>query len=86
VVVVAITTMIDYGKLWLHSMIASGETAMALRTNGYDWREIATQLQMDVDGARKAAALFLSADLHSRQAAQGGTSGDTPGDIGGILG
>lgn len=63
----------DYGKLWLHYQIAAGETALALRQSGATWRQIADQLRLaDETHARRCTALYLSADVASRQAAQDG--------------
>jgi c-di-AMP phosphodiesterase-like protein len=58
--------MMDFGALWLRSQIRTGETAIALRSNGHDWRSIAATLSTDVDTVRRAAALFLSSDLATR--------------------
>ena len=56
---------------WLACLIRHGETALALRQAGHTWREIADELHLgDVPTVQRAAALYLSADLASRQAAQ----------------
>jgi hypothetical protein len=65
--------MMDFAALWLRSQIRTGETVLALRQSGYDWRAIADRLHLgSIDDARRAASLFLSADLASREAAQEG--------------
>jgi hypothetical protein len=67
-VVVAITTMIDLSVAWLKYQVRAGETALALRQSGATWRQIADELRLaDETHARRCAALFLSADLASRE-------------------
>jgi hypothetical protein len=71
--------MMDFGALWLRSQIRTGETVLALRQAGHNWREITDTLHLGhVDDARRCAALFLSADLASREAAQEGTGRAQP--------
>jgi hypothetical protein len=61
----------DPAAAWLRFQIASGEAALALRQGGATWAQIASELRLaDASHARRAAALFLSADLASREAAQ----------------
>lgn len=65
--------MTDFAALWLRSQITTGETVIALRQAGYDWRAITDRLHLgSIDDARRAAALFLSADLESREAHRDG--------------
>jgi hypothetical protein len=63
--------MTDPAAAWLRFQIASGEAALALRQGGATWQSIADELGLaDASHARRAAALFLSADLASRETAQ----------------
>lgn len=53
---------------WLASLIRHGETAIALRQDGWTWAEIAGRLQLgDPHTAQRAAALFLASDYESRK-------------------
>lgn len=63
--------MTDLGAAWLRFQIRAGETALALRQSGATWRQIADELRLaDETHARRCAALYLSADIASREAAQ----------------
>ena len=60
--------MTDPAAAWLTSMIRHGETAVALRTSGHTWPQIADELHLgDVRTAQRAAALFLASDYESRR-------------------
>ena len=60
--------MTDLGTAWLRYQIAAGETALALRQAGHTWAAITTELRLgDQREAQRCAALFLSADLASRE-------------------
>jgi hypothetical protein len=74
----------DFGALWLASQIRTGETVMALRLAGHDWREIAAELRIgDVDTIRRAAALYLSHDIPRRTHGEAAGEAHRPADAGG---
>lgn len=57
----------DFDKVWRRSLVLTGALVMERRTAGQDWRAIASELGSDVDTIRRAAAMYLSADLATRQ-------------------
>lgn len=61
--------MNDPAAAWLASLIRHGETAIAMRQDGWTWTEIAGRLQLgDPHTAQRAAALFIASDYESRRA------------------